>query len=298
MKSIKGIKSIRVLYYLVITIFITIILYVTMVLSSMRFANYRINSIPKVIWTYWHDPSNIPDVVQSCIKSWQVHNPDYKIIILNGDNIYSGSNPILSKPIKHDDSQARISDFVRLETLRKYGGVWMDASIICTKPLDDFILANTNTTQSNEFVGFYLPGFTSDMRYPVIESWFLAAPVGSRFIADWRDEFFEMENYDKVDDYVRKLSNDGIDFQKIDAPAYLAIHIAAQKVMQTASQPYNLKLLDATKGPYKYLVRYDWNSDEAVKHINDVESRGEAGIIKMRSTERNIVTRTSQELHY
>lgn len=39
------------------------------------------NNIPKIIWTFW-DTAHIPEIIQKCIRGWQKHNPNYKIIIL------------------------------------------------------------------------------------------------------------------------------------------------------------------------------------------------------------------------
>ena len=40
----------------------------------------------KIIWSYWHDPNNIPYIVTLAILTWKKHNPDYTIHFMNENN--------------------------------------------------------------------------------------------------------------------------------------------------------------------------------------------------------------------
>jgi len=82
------------------------------------------------------------------------------------------------------DSITRKSDFIRLELLSKYGGIWMDASIICKYSLN-WIHAYQKNTDA-EMVGYYINGFTTIEKYPVVENWFISCIPKSRFIELWK----------------------------------------------------------------------------------------------------------------
>jgi hypothetical protein len=117
-----------------------------------------------------------------------------------------------------------------------------------------------------EFSGFYLDDLTSDPQYPMIESCFFACNKGSEFIKRWRDEFSEIGQFPNVDGYVESRKKMGMNLQKISNPNYLAIHIAAQKVLQIDNYPRNRLILQkAEDGPFRYLVEAGWNSEKAVR---------------------------------
>lgn len=39
---------------------------------EFEFGTQSVSSIPNIIWTFWHDEKNIPELVQTCIRSWGV----------------------------------------------------------------------------------------------------------------------------------------------------------------------------------------------------------------------------------
>ena len=53
--------------------------------------------------------------------------------------------------------------------LIKYGGVWVDASVMLLKSLD-WVLAEFN--KSNIHYLYYMPSFTKIKDEPIIENWF------------------------------------------------------------------------------------------------------------------------------
>lgn len=249
------------------------------------------SKIPNIIWTFWEGEPN--KFVDKCILSWKNYNPEYKINIITKENYRDYINIDLSK-IKHtNDSLARYSDYIRLCILSKYGGIWIDASIICHSP---FTWINAIQDETNcDTIGYYLDKFTNEkyLYYsPVIESWFFACIPGSKFVNDWCAEFLETANYDTIDEYIKNVKESGIDLQKIDMPEYLAIHVAAQKVLQTNKNTYNIVLFSAENSPYKYLSDANWNSKLALNNLADKKIRNyyyQFPIIKIRGLERNIL---------
>jgi len=261
---------------LIVTLLIILVIVVSCVVSYTFIEKYKTPVIPKVIWTYW-DCETLPQSVKSCVVSWKKYNPDHKIIILNKNNLYLYTNEDIFN-FKFSTTSQRTSDFVRLCVLAKHGGTWADATIFMTKPL--------RMETQYEFMGYYINGFTTDKKYPVIENWFFRCLPKSYFITKWKDAFLKINDYNSVEDYVDYIKKN-IDIQKIPMPEYLTMHLAAQWVLQKDDvDMLKLKLLSAEDGPFKYLVKNDWDSNKAVKDL--AEFRFEP-IIKLRGGERKEV---------
>jgi len=249
------------------------------------------SKIPNIIWTFWD--GELIDTVNKCIDSWKFYNPNYQINILNKSN-YSQFIDENINSIKHSqDSIQRYSDYIRLAVLSKYGGIWIDASIICHHP---FTWIHSIQNKLNvEMIGYYLNAFTEE-KYkkisPVIESWFFACIPKSQFVNDWRDEFFSSKNFDSISNYLNDvLYKENISTQKIKALNYLAIHVSAQKILQKNLNKYDICLFSASFGPYKYLEDTNWNNKESVKNLtnNKYKEYYKHPFIKLRKSERKFI---------
>ena len=246
---------------------------------------------PKIIWTYWDNPDNygvnkIPEAVKLCMESWRKHNPDYEIVLLTKSNYkkYINIPDSISSQRNFNDSPARFSDLLRLCALAEHGGIWIDSSILLATSLHTWLFP-----RPAEFSGFYISSFTKDNLPPVIESWFLACNKNSEFIRLWRDEFLIMGQFETVDKYLESRKIMGVDFEKINGPNYLAIHVAAQKVLQIDTYPLNLLILKkAEDGPYRYLTENNWDSEKAVRAACE-NKKYQLPLMKMRKAERNIL---------
>jgi hypothetical protein len=232
---------------------------VIIVIILIIFYSYE-QKIPKIIWTYWEGPKNT--VVKECIKSWKTHIPDYKINIINSKNIHLYMD---TKKIKYwNESQQRNSDFVRLIILAKYGGIWMDASIYATKSLEWL-----NKERKNKgVVGFYLPTNVTNIKYPVIDSWFIACVPKHPFIIKWRDEFMSINKYPSIDSYIEKRKKD-TDTQNINNLNYLAIHVSSQYVLQHTKGIVDTLYIKSAfnNGPFDFYYKNGWDSNKALNDL-------------------------------
>ncbi|PNH00997.1 hypothetical protein TSOC_013164 [Tetrabaena socialis] len=245
-----------------------------------------VKEVPKIIWAYWDDNADMPGVVQFAIDSWRRCNPDWIINVLTPATL---GTYVDTTAFRHVDSPQRLSDYVRLNILAKHGGVWSDASIIMTQGLDWMLeyLAESQCT----FFGYYLEGFTTDMRYPVLESWFFACTPENPFVTHWRDAFMLLDTFDSIDEYITWVLL-STDIQKIDAPAYLTIHLAAQLAMQhriTDEIRETMCYLKAEDGPYKYIVSQGWESEAAMRNLCAQPDEAPPPLVKLRGSERGYV---------
>jgi len=239
-----------------------------------------IHRIPPIIWTYWNSDT-IPDIVKRCIDSWAYHNPTYEINVVTPANLHDYID-VNIKDLPFNDSPARESDIVRLLLLEQYGGVWSDASILATAPYP------LPEESKYEFIGYYLDGFTSRPKFPVLESWFFATVPHGQFIKRWKQAFFSLDTFVTVNDAVSYMKHLGVDLQNISNIDYLFIHVAAQYVMQkTPSVLRTMRFIKAEDGPYLYLTQSEWNSRKGLENLCKGNNR--TGLIKFRGQERKIL---------
>jgi hypothetical protein len=238
-------------------------------------------SIPKKVWTYW-DTEKLPFFVDKCIENWRKILPDYTIVVLNKNNLHqyvSIPGEILNHP-SFNDKPARFSDLVRLCVLAEHGGVWMDASIMLNEHFDSWLLNGTS-----DFYGYHINIHNG---WPVVESWFFACTKHNDFVRLWKEEFLQIKNFKNVIEYVNSRVKLGVD-HSLDDPYYLAIHIAAQKVLQINKYPINkISTTTAADGPYLYLSRNDWNIEKGLEDVcanKDIRKP----LMKIRSCERQVI---------
>jgi len=215
-----------------------------------------VQEIPRIIWSYWH-AADVPDVVQRCADNWQKLNPNFQVHLLNASTLHEY---LPDTPHKLTRLQApKQSDWIRLALLDRHGGIWLDSSLFLTQPLDWVI--QKQQQEGVDFVGYYLDRYTSHAQYPVIDSWFLAAPAATAFIRDWLSVFTDEVVEKDTARYLEKLKESGrygVLAQRIGDPAYHTVHVVAQDVIQRAPGSYPLLLLRAEDGPYAFHLQSAW----------------------------------------
>jgi mannosyltransferase OCH1-like enzyme len=90
--------------------------------------------IPKIIHYCWFGKKPKPLLIEECIASWQEILPDYEIRCWDESNVEM-AHPFLKKAYK-DKQWAFVADFVRLEKLSEYGGVYLDTDMLLLKSLN------------------------------------------------------------------------------------------------------------------------------------------------------------------
>lgn len=218
-------------------------------------AEPNLQAIPAIVWSYWTGDTP-PLVVQRCMARWRELNPGFSVRVLDDSNLHAYVPEL--PPGLAEQSPARRADWLRLELLRRHGGIWLDASTILTQSLD-WVLALQLASQS-DFIGYYLDLYTADPARPVVESWFMAAPPGSPFVTDLQREFTNEVIPRSGEAYMAYLQNLGLYNslrQNIDMPAYLSIHLAMQRLLY-AKGGYRLHLARAEDGPYYYHALGGW----------------------------------------
>ena len=124
--------------------------------------------------------SEAPHIVQKCLRSWQDKNPSWEFITLDEKSVleFVDFERILKENRRLVSKQA-LSDIIRINLLKKYGGVWVDATCLCLRPLDDWVYSYLK----EGFFAFDRPGVDRP-----IASWFLASTNDCSLTHQYCDE--------------------------------------------------------------------------------------------------------------
>jgi len=109
----------------------------------------------------------MPPVVRACVESWSRENPAWDLTVLTGGTLAQHADPILATPEARRLLPYRLSDLARLSLLLRHGGVWVDATVYCTRPLDGWLPDH----MGSGFFAFDRPGPDR-----LLSNWLLAAP--------------------------------------------------------------------------------------------------------------------------
>lgn len=214
-------------------------------------ATKKIDDIPRIIWVYW-DSDKENYLVNLCIKSMKIHFEEYQINILNKNNVQE----YIDLPIFHKDLKpAGISDFIRFSLLKKYGGIWIDASIFFTQNLD-WIFKKMDEENADIFL-CYSDACTIKENFPVIDSWLIIAPPEHPFIIDWLEEFKKAIFSDSPTTYYNDYINNKDIIQNIPNVSYLICYVSAMIVL--SRKKYDILYLNSGSNGHYFNYKLDWN---------------------------------------
>lgn len=96
-----------------------------------------------IIWQYWESKDgNIPALVKACLNSVEKYKGEYKRKLLTYEelkNYIDLPEYIYKYKEKGLMNIAHFVDIVRTALLIKYGGIWIDSTILLTNDLPDFV---------------------------------------------------------------------------------------------------------------------------------------------------------------
>ena len=232
----------------------------------------------KVIWSFWDSDQlrDVPDDVAAIVHSWKLWAPDYQVRLLSP----SSAKCYLPEVNLNAAKELKLrTDIMRLRLLHKYGGVWMDSTVLLTRPLD---------IGDSGFVAVGIPEYNTISLHPAdfVESWFLAADPGDYLVGMWAEtlERVVSENHGVT----AGISSTSIFTERSMRPAklieqhlphgdtpnangerlwaeYLVVYTAFTHLSQTDPQFRasldNATILDATEAGYMLQLKYDWNRE-------------------------------------
>lgn len=94
--------------------------------------------IPKIINYCWFGGNEPPSSFTKILESWKHFCPDYQIIRWDETNYYLNSNPYLRVAF-NERNFAFVSDYARLDIIRKHGGIYLDVDVELIRSLDEIV---------------------------------------------------------------------------------------------------------------------------------------------------------------
>lgn len=91
--------------------------------------------IPKIIHYCWFGYGEKPEIFTHCLESWKKYCPGYEIIEWNESN-YDVTQNLYPRLAYEKKRWAFVSDYVRMEVLHRYGGIYLDTDVELLKNLD------------------------------------------------------------------------------------------------------------------------------------------------------------------
>lgn len=140
------------------------------------------------IWICWFQGmDNAPDLVKKCYQSVVENNPDKKVIVITEKNIsdYVTFPEYIVTKWKHGViTHTHMTDLLRLELLITYGGLWLDATVLCTGTAPEYFFGSDLF-----FFQTLKPGRDGHASY--ISSWLMEAKTNNKILMATRELCYE-----------------------------------------------------------------------------------------------------------
>lgn len=104
------------------------------------------DALPNIIWMLWLQGwEKAPPLQTECLQSWKLYNPGWEVKAISRDDLPAllGDDFEVYAKIKRDNPDnfqlPGQSDLLRFLILKRYGGVWADSTMLCRRPLDEWL---------------------------------------------------------------------------------------------------------------------------------------------------------------
>ncbi len=214
------------------------------------------------VWVMWlQGIENAPKIVRECVESQKKAMPEKKFIVIDETNISEYINLpdyILHKKNRGIITNAMFSDLVRLELLNKYGGYWIDASVLMT---DDNLIKEIDNMPLFMF-SFYYFGFNPEiMEY---NSWFMHSTTNNNILCLLQQlmyEYWKEHNYISNYYLLHILGSIANDFYREECEAMPIVsqvnsHILATYIYDKFDKQ-KFDMLTRTTGIHKLSIKFD-----------------------------------------
>ncbi len=97
--------------------------------------------IPAIIHSFWFSGEEKPDLYKKCLESWHKYCPDFEIREWNAENYDTTVNPYMREAYEHK-KWAFVSDYARLDVIKRYGGIYMDMDVELLSSLEPYLYSD------------------------------------------------------------------------------------------------------------------------------------------------------------
>lgn len=241
--------------------------------------------VPKIVWSYWD--SNPPNSVQQILDHNQTKLSGWNCRFLNSETL---KNYLDSKEFPKEYNNLKPqhqADYIRLALLKKYGGVWLDSSIILNSEEELNRMRREMVATGSELAVFSL----GEPEETYVENWFIMAPKGSLVVNVWFKEYDSSVRMGflkyKKELYARGIHINERIYKKDDDIVYLTQHACFQAVFQQATEVQRSRILlyKSEHSMFKLHIQCEWNTrciqdrlktdSKAIRKIPFIKLRGE-----------------------
>ncbi len=146
------------------------------------------HKISDTIWTCWFQGmENAPEIVKKCWQSVIKNNPDKNVIVITENNMsdyVTLPDYIVKKWKQGIITHTHMTDLLRLELLINYGGLWLDATVLCTGKAPEYFFDSDLF-----FFQTLKPGRDGHASY--ISSWLIEAKTNNKILMATRALCYE-----------------------------------------------------------------------------------------------------------
>ena len=190
--------------------------------------------VPRTIFTDWSGPPD--DLAEKCMARMRAANPHWDFVRLGDDAQVEPCEGLDRLGPQHR------SDWVRLCALEEHGGVWLDATVVCVRPLEAWVDLGLDNLQ----------GFSA-WHPEVLENWALASPPRHPLVSAWKAELrraIGMGYAEYQASAPPAALRHGLRFRLPYLTAFACYRVAAEETGLAA------RTSPSFDGPYAYM--YDW----------------------------------------
>lgn len=142
----------------------------------------EIHETSNKVWVCWFQGlDNAPELVKRCYASLQENLTDREIILITSENMndyVKFPKYILEKWEKGYITHTHMTDLLRLELLIRYGGMWIDSTVLCTRKREEIPEYYFNSDLF--FYQILKPG--RDGQAQLMSSWLMSAKTNNRIL--------------------------------------------------------------------------------------------------------------------
>lgn len=163
-------------------------------------------SSERKVWFCWMQGlESAPMVVRMCYESLCRNITDREIVVVTESNWRELVELSLDIVMKYENGiipHAHFTDLIRLELLARYGGTWIDSTVLMTDPS----LMKDGEEQLKEILNadlfFFQYRKRRDEAYRGISNWFISASAGNRLLRTLQKMLYQYwRDYDCVVEY-------------------------------------------------------------------------------------------------
>lgn len=245
-------------------------IYGNLILENMQKPN-------DTIWICWlQGLENAPDLVKACVNSIKQKINNKKVVIITEKNLAQYielPKYIIEKKNKGIISNTHFSDIIRTELLCKYGGIWIDSTVLCTASAHDFeVIMNVPF-----FV--YKSVDLSQIKPPInLSSWLIVSDGNSKILHLTRKLLYAYwKKYNYLDNYLLfhiffTICSEKYPEEYNDIPTFnnISPHIMQRELGNTYSEErWNDYLSVSSFHKLTYKIDLDKDKNTNYKHIVD-----------------------------